>query len=373
MTAHDAVAAGVPLGVSPYLPIDDLSGGDATMDNLIAYGKRFIDRGLPILILGETGTGKEYLARALHHYSVRRRASLIAVNCASLPESLIESELYGYCKGAFSGALPGGMRGKVVQADQGTLFLDEIGDMPAAQQTRLLRVLSEREVTPLGASQPTPVDFQLICATHQDLLQHVEDGRFREDLYYRIAVGTLRLPALRERADLRTLIARMIADEWPDVVPGHAIAPDALDLLAQHDWPGNLRQLRSALSYACAVASDRCIRIGDLPAELMRQRRRRAADVAPVPAAPAAPAAVQPAVQPVATDLSREDERGEVLRALGAARWNISAAARSLGICRASLYRKLKSLQIPHLRDCSHELIDASEPRKHYGRLSVVH
>jgi transcriptional regulator of acetoin/glycerol metabolism len=391
MTAHDAVGDVDPLSVSPYLPIDDLSGGDATMDTLIAHGKRFIDRGLPILILGETGTGKEYLARALHLYSQRKRAAMVTVNCASIPDSLIESELFGYCKGAFSGALPGGMRGKVVQADKGTLFLDEIGDMPVAQQTRLLRVLSEKEVTPLGAAQPMPVDVQLICATHQDLLQQVDDGRFREDLYYRIAVGTLRLPALRERADLPALIHRMIRGEWPDAAPEKAIAADALAAMTGHAWPGNLRQLRAALSYACTVASDHFIRLADLPVELMRMPRRA---VSPVQAAPEA-GVVSPPVRlaeisalPVPRNvpprsslhaaargpLSEDEERGEVLRALGETRWNISAAARHLGICRASLYRKLKSLQIPHLRDRSHELVDLPrEPAVEYRRLSIVH
>lgn len=353
MTAHDAVVHDVRPNGAPYLALDDLTQDDPTMLALIERGRRFVDRGMPILILGETGTGKEYLARALHAYSVRRRAALVALNCASIPESLIESELFGYCRGAFSGALSQGMRGKIVQADGGTLFLDEIGDMPAAQQTRLLRVLSEREVTPLGAAQPTPVDVQLICATHQDLFAQVEAGRFREDLYYRIAVGVLRLPALRERSDREHLIARMLEAEWPGVALSEALSPAARERLCAHDWPGNLRQLRAAMRYACAVAVDGRIDVDDLPQDLMRQRR----------AANAAVAAVQaPApVAPPATTAHAERERDTVLRALAASRWNISAAARTLGICRASLYRKLKSLDIPHVRDCAIDMRVVSE------------
>nr|WP_235838014.1 sigma 54-interacting transcriptional regulator [Chitinasiproducens palmae] len=322
---------------------------------LIARGKRFIDRGLPILILGETGTGKEFLARALHAYSERRRGAMVALNCASIPENLIESELFGYCRGAFSGALSQGMRGKVVQADGGTLFLDEIGDMPFAQQTRLLRVLSEGEVLPLGASRPTPVDVQLICATHQDLFTKVEDGSFREDLYYRIAVGVLRLPSLRERSDRGALIARMIDDEWPGASLD-VLTPAAHAELLAHAWPGNLRQLRAAIRYACAVASEDCIGIEDLPVELMRARAVvRHSEPAAVSRSDSTFAMHSPAGSP------RTDERGQILHALAASRWNISAAARTLGMCRASLYRRLKTLAIPHVRDVGSELLGGGE------------
>ncbi|MBU6493008.1 MAG: sigma-54-dependent Fis family transcriptional regulator [Burkholderiales bacterium] len=370
MPAHLAVAASrsprAISAVSRYLPIDLLCGADTAMQHLIARGKRFIDRGLPVLILGETGTGKEYLARALHSYSLRRSRSMVAINCASIPEHLIESELFGYARGAFSGALPGGMKGRVQQADGGTLFLDEIGDMPLALQTRLLRVLSEREVTPLGSSAPVPVDVQLICATHQDLPELVALGRFREDLYYRIAVGVLRLPPLRERTDFTTVLARMLCDELGE--PGQSdeageaidiaplIAPDALAALARHRWPGNLRQLKTTIRYACAVMSGPRVELRDLPAELLAGSLAQARPVQPPSEAPtAAPLhAAQPDYVQHNTPLS---ERERVLHALTASRWNISAAARTLGVCRASLYRKLKQLRIPHMRDCASELM----------------
>ncbi|WP_331694312.1 sigma-54-dependent Fis family transcriptional regulator [Pandoraea sputorum] len=353
-----------------YLAIDDLCGTDARMRDLLARGKRFVDRGLPVLILGETGTGKEFLARALHEYSERRRQSFVAINTASLPEHLIESELFGYQRGAFSGALPGGMKGKMQQADGGTLFLDEIGDMPYAMQTRLLRVLSEREVTPLGASQPVPVDVQLICATHQDLASAVAQGTFREDLYYRIAVGVLTLPTLRERGDKRELIARMLCDEWPEMRVDQVLArvtPDALSCLLTHAWPGNLRQMRAALRYACAVMSGERVCVDDLPPELASSRtlhstppvnRHEEARDARIEET-AHTVSIASHTQYRAHDASHEShdqERERILQALAQHRWNISAAARTLGFCRASLYRKLKQLSIPHVRDCGEAL-----------------
>ncbi|WP_353846842.1 sigma 54-interacting transcriptional regulator [Pandoraea sp. CB10b_02] len=364
-----------------YLAIDDLCGTDARMRELLARGKRFVDRGLPILILGETGTGKEFLARALHEYSERRAQSFVAINTASLPEHLVESELFGYQRGAFSGALPGGMKGRLQQADGGTLFLDEIGDMPLALQTRLLRVLSEREVTPLGASQPVPVDVQLICATHQDLPGAVAQGVFREDLYYRIAVGVLTLPTLRDRDDKVELIGRMLCDEWPGVHVDEAlerVSPQAMTCLLSHAWPGNLRQMRAALRYACAVMNANVLRASDLPPELTEGSMSRGSASSPVspsfsrldeaPRLPSAspigggragafgPAHGSAFVGARGPASPRTQERERILQALSQHRWNISAAARSLGVCRASLYRKLKQLSIPHVRDCGEAL-----------------
>ncbi|MCO4855967.1 sigma 54-interacting transcriptional regulator [Herbaspirillum sp. WGmk3] len=332
-----------------YRDIGQLAAGDELMRDLVERGKRLIDRGIPVLILGETGTGKEYLARALHDYSARRRASWIAINCASIPESLAESELFGYAKGAFSGALPGGMKGKVQQADGGTLFLDEIGDMPFALQTRLLRVLSEREVIPLGALRPVPVDVQLICATHQDLKTLVAEGRFREDLYYRIAGGVLRLPALRDRSDRPALVMQMIADELGHAADESMLDPAALQRLLAYPWPGNLRQLHAVIRYSCAVMNDGRITLRDLPEELMQFQPATLAQVLPLHR-PASRLAAGSSSQANAADPGR-DERTRVIEALNGSRWNISAASRQLGMCRASLYRKLRQLDIPHVRD----------------------
>ncbi|HZG19613.1 MAG TPA: sigma 54-interacting transcriptional regulator [Herbaspirillum sp.] len=338
-----------------YRDIDQLAAGDDLMRDLVERGKRLIDRGIPVLILGETGTGKEYLSRALHDYSARRQAAWVAVNCASIPESLAESELFGYCKGAFSGALPGGMKGKVQQADGGTLFLDEIGDMPFALQTRLLRVLSEREVIPLGAMRPVPVDLQLICATHQDLKTLIGEGRFREDLYYRVAGGVLRLPALRERADRRRLVMQMIADELGEAADENVLAPAALQRLLAYPWPGNLRQMHAVIRYSCAVMNGGRIELCDLPEELMQFQTAPLAQVHPISRAaqirPFASRAEGEATSLAPTGDPYRDERTRVIAALNGSRWNISAASRQLGMCRASLYRKLRQLDIPHVRD----------------------
>ncbi|WP_353191224.1 sigma 54-interacting transcriptional regulator [Pandoraea pnomenusa] len=354
-----------------YLEIDDLCGTDARMRDLLARGKRLVDRGIPVLILGETGTGKEFLARALHEYSERRAQAFVAINTASLPEHLVESELFGYQRGAFSGALPGGMKGKLQQADGGTLFLDEIGDMPYALQTRLLRVLSEREVTPLGASHPVPVDVQLICATHQDLASAVAQGAFREDLYYRIAVGVLTLPTLRERDDKPELIARMLCDEWEGLRADQALArvsAEALTCLLTHAWPGNLRQMRAALRYACAVMNGNQLTAMDLPPELMTTLQASRAQALPNRDTVTTLASSRQDNETVSRvdgnahamhDMDHDDERERIVQALAQHRWNISAAARTLGFCRASLYRKLKQFSIPHVRDCGDALSTA--------------
>ena len=353
-----------PSKTNSYRSLDELCGGDPQMQELIVRGKLLIDKGIPILILGETGTGKEYLSRALHAYSARRKGNLIAVNCASIPESLAESELFGYCKGAFSGALPGGMKGKVQQADGGTLFLDEIGDMPFSLQTRLLRVLSEHEVIPLGAAHPVSVDIHLICATHQDLKTLIAQGRFREDLYYRIAGGVLRLPTLRARADKKQLIMQMIADELSldqisEIDPSdqlsckaeQILSPAALQQMLAYSWPGNLRQMHAVVRYCCAVMSGNRIAVSDLPEDLMQLQDLPASNEdnhsntvhQAFPITRSSPSRT--------FNVPFRDERSRVIDALVGSRWNISAASRQLGMCRASLYRKLRELEIPHVRD----------------------
>ncbi len=351
VSAHQATHYDSGMRKKPYPQLDELTANDAVTVEVIDRGKRFVDRGIPVLILGETGTGKELLARALHAYSTRRDEAFVALNCASIPDTLIESELFGYTRGAFSGALTAGMKGKLIQANGGTLLLDEIGDMPAAQQTRLLRALSEREVTPLGATSPTEINFQLICATHQDLGLLVEEGRFRADLFYRIAVGVLRLPALRERSDLVKLIERIANEEADGLVDRVTFEADALGVLMSCEWPGNLRQLRAALRYACAVMKDSTICLKDLPRELMNMR-----------AFPATQQRIGQALSQI-DDCVKPERRDRVLEVLANKRWNISAAAKDLGICRSSLYRQLKLLGIPHVRDAGHELLNARENR----------
>ncbi|MDE2395859.1 MAG: sigma-54-dependent Fis family transcriptional regulator, partial [Burkholderiales bacterium] len=298
--------------------------------------RRVIARQTPVLLCGETGSGKEVFARAVHEASPHASGAFVAVNCASLPETLIESELFGYRAGAFTGAQRAGRRGKILQADGGTLFLDEIADMPLELQARLLRVLDERQVTPLGTEETHAVDFQLISASHQFLPQRVREGRFREDLYYRIAGIELGLPPLRERSDRRRVIQALLAAEGG---AGCSLAPEAERLLLGHPWPGNIRQLRHVLRTAAALADGGVITREHLPA--------LEAPVAPAPAPgvqkPSAADAAAAAL-PVKLNPIQANERQVLLQLLEQHRWNVSNVAKALDVSRNTLYRKLHKL-----------------------------
>jgi transcriptional regulator of acetoin/glycerol metabolism len=309
---------------------------------MTATATRVIARGTPLLLRGETGAGKEVFARSVHQQGPRARGPFVAINCASLPESLIEAELFGYRAGAFTGAERRGRRGKIAQADGGTLFLDEIGDMPLALQARLLRVLDERMVSPLGTDEVQPVDFLLISASHRNLPQLVAEGRFREDLYYRLCGFEVSLPALRERSDRRALIAELLALESGDLA---SLTPEAQTLLEQHPWPGNVRQLRHALRTALALADDDG-RI-DLPhlASLRAATVRSGAPLTlPAPAASTSVDNDAPALPPM--NPIQAKEREVLLQLLEDHRWNVSNVAKALDVSRNTLYRKLHKLHI---------------------------
>ena len=231
-----------------------LNTGDPQIAAVIDKVKKVLGRDIPILIVGETGTGKELLAQAIHNDSPRAKSPFVAVNCASIPETLIESELFGYTDGAFTGARKKGSVGKILQANGGTLFLDEIGDMPLNLQSRLLRVLQERLVTPLGGTQSIAVNVELICATNCDLRAMIAKGEFREDLYYRINGLVVKLPPLRERTDLEIVIEKILAAEPTDIP--HVVSPEIMKLFKQHRWPGNFRQLSNLLRTAMVIAGD---------------------------------------------------------------------------------------------------------------------
>ncbi|WP_242495045.1 sigma-54-dependent Fis family transcriptional regulator [Salinicola tamaricis] len=256
---HDPVApASTPA-------LDRLAGDDPAMQRLLGLARRLCRQPLNVLIRGETGTGKEVLARALHASGDRAGGPFVAVNCAAIPESLIESELFGYLPGAFTGGNPKGMRGLIPQADGGTLFLDEIGDMPLALQSRLLRVLAEQEVMPLGAERPVKVALRVVTATHRDIGALIAEGRFREDLYYRLNGAELVLPPLRERADRRYLIQRLFAAQAAEQGVSAPLRGDAMNALLDAPWPGNVRQLKSALAFALATREGETITVHDLP------------------------------------------------------------------------------------------------------------
>ena len=295
---------------------------DARVEEHLRLAVRVKDRNLPVLVQGETGAGKEVFARQLHERSARRSGPFVAVNCAAIPENLIESELFGYVAGAFTGASSKGMPGLLVQADGGTLFLDEIGDMPLALQTRLLRVMAEGEVAPLGAAKTRTVDIQVICASHRDLSVLVSEGRFREDLYFRLGCARFCLPPLRERTDKLALINRLLEQEARSSGIAVGIGQAALTLLLGYAWPGNVRQLRHVLAYACAVCEGSTVQVADLPVEVRGEQ-----------------------VQ-VMVEANASPERQVVLDALIRHRWKPIPTAQALGISRATLYRRVNQLGI---------------------------
>lgn len=231
-----------------------LNTGDQQIAKVIEKVGKVIDKDIPILILGETGTGKEILAQAIHNDSPRCDKPFVAVNCASIPETLIESELFGYEDGAFTGAKKKGSHGKILQATGGTLFLDEIGDMPMPLQARLLRVLQERVVTPLGSQKSIPVNLQVICATHRNLRDLITTGEFREDLYYRLHGLVVRLPALRERTDLPKIIQRILENEAQTL--NVSVSKEVMQAFETHSWPGNIRQLTNILRTASVMTGE---------------------------------------------------------------------------------------------------------------------
>ncbi|WP_354687659.1 sigma-54-dependent Fis family transcriptional regulator [Cupriavidus necator] len=330
--------------------LGSLSFGDAQMDEQIRLAQRVITRRIPILLHGETGCGKEVFANALHRMSPSCDGPFVAVNCASLPETLIESELFGYRAGAFTGAQREGRRGKIIQANGGTLFLDEIGDMPLALQARLLRVLEEREVTPLGSEAVVKVDFHLVSASHRDLTDLVRSGQFREDLYYRLNGIALHLPPLRERTDRLALMRHLLAEECgqADCERTPDFAPDAEQALLRYPWPGNIRQLRNVLRIASALCDGDTIECQHLPAEILRGAGHADAQRAPALQAVDGAAAVDldEAEALAQFNAIQLNERDTILGLLHKHRWNISTVARSLSVSRNTLYRKMHRLHI---------------------------
>ena len=314
------------------MSLADVAGDDPQMIRNLRNALRVADSSVAVLLQGPTGCGKEAFAKALHLASHRAARPFVAVNCAAIPESLIESELFGYVSGAFTGARREGMRGRIVQSSGGTLFLDEIGDMPLMMQTRLLRVLEEREVMPLGSETPVNVDLRVICASHRDLRDMIARKQFREDLYYRVNGIALELPPLAMRRDIETLIRKCIAKESSE---GEVISIEnaALQLLISHSWPGNIRELRNAIRSALAICEDRIIRTGDLPADIKpRASRWSTIDDECIPDA-----------APIDHKISLQAaERDALTQAIKKSRGHMTSVAAQLGISRNTLYRKIK-------------------------------
>ena len=317
--------------------LDALGADDPRMQRTLSLSKKLRNRDINLLIQGETGSGKEVLAQAIHYSSGRLKKPFIAVNCAALPESLIESELFGYLPGTFTGGRTKGAKGLIQEASGGTLFLDEIGDMPLALQTRLLRVLAEKQVLPLGATTPIPIDLRVIAATHCDLEQRIGLGQFRADLYYRLNGASLKLPSFRERADKDYIIQHILKninssrEARPITLRG-----DAMSALLAYSWPGNIRQLVNALTFAEATCEHDEITVYDLPEECV------------VSSFTQIPLAAQD------IDLTIYDkhwpsgisQKEQLSQLLTTHKWNISAVARELNISRPTLYRWLNKYDL---------------------------
>ncbi len=310
--------------------LDRLDTGDGVLRLALQRARKARGHDIPVLIEGETGTGKELLAKAIHESGQRRQGAFVAINCASIPEGLIESELFGHEEGAFTGARRRGAVGRIQQAHGGTLFLDEVGEMPLPLQARLLRVIQEREIVPLGSNKRIEVDIAIIAATNQRLRERVQQGLFREDLYYRLNGLRLSLPPLRERTDLPALIERILHDDLgrKDVV----LQPEVLDLMRRHPWRGNVRQLFNVLRSALVFMEDRTLGTAHLPEDFLEELTDGVESQ-------------QPAEQPADASWS-ETEAALIRQALAAHRGNMAAAARQLGISRATIYRKSRRLNL---------------------------
>jgi transcriptional regulator with PAS, ATPase and Fis domain len=298
-------------------------GRSRPLQDLLAEVDRIADTPVSVLITGETGTGKELIARALHYNSVRGEGPFIALNCTAIPETLLESELFGIEKGVATGI--DRRAGRIEQAHGGTLFLDEIGDMPLTSQAKILRVLEDREVVRLGARKPVPVDIRIVTATNRNLKEEAARGRFREDLYYRINVVHLHIPPLRERREDIPLLLRSFLDLSVRKMGREPMefGPAAMECLKRYPWPGNVRELENEVDRIVALAASRTVR----PEDLSRAVREGGGPEA-------RPAAAS-------TDGSRESEKDLIERILSETRGNRSEAARSLGISREGLRKKM--------------------------------
>ncbi len=311
---------------------DSIMGVSDAVVSLKQEACRAAATGFPVLITGESGTGKELFAQAIHHASARKMHPFIRINCAAIPKDLMESELFGYEKGAFTGAREGGKVGKFELAQQGSIFLDEIGDLPLEMQPKLLRVLEEKDFERIGGNSLIRIDFRPIAATNQDLKKLVAEGRFRRDLLYRLNVITLNIPPLRERREdimpLSNYLLRQIAKDFS--LPQVTIGPRAARALINYDWPGNVRELSNVLERTLSYLEGDKIHLADLPFHLQRH----------VKLIPAASRFIIKLAQSSA-------EKETIQEALAATDYNKAQAAKLLGIHRTLLYKKMKKHQLP--------------------------
>jgi DNA-binding NtrC family response regulator len=363
----------IKASVSGELGFADLIAGSEAMTRVIELGKRAANSTIPVLIEGESGVGKELIARAIQGESARKSKPFVTVNCGAIPENLVESILFGHEKGSFTGASEK-RTGKFIEADHGTLFLDEIGELPLDAQVKLLRALQDGHIDPVGAKHPAKVDFRLISATNQNLISLVNEGRFREDLYYRLNVFPIWVPPLRERLEdvpelARHFIARFAAEEGKRI---DGIDADTSAMLKRYTWPGNIRQLENAVFRAVVLADQPMLTVNEFP-QIAAHVEGYAVTVPPAPApknliphiegpvmlgeSAGAPATIHlpsangkdavgiPALSDSGDIRSLEAVEADMIRlAFGRYRGRMTEIARRLGIGRSTLYRKMREI-----------------------------
>lgn len=311
--------------LSARYTVDSILGQSAALRAAKQHLLRYARTEAPVLLLGATGTGKELFANALHHASARSSGPFVGINCAAIPNDLFESELFGYMPGSFTGAQREGRIGKIELAHKGTLFLDEIGDLPLTAQVKLLRVLEDKLVHRLGASSPTHVDFRLVAATNRNLQAMMQDGLFREELYYRMAGLAIRIPPLRERTeDIPMLVSHQLSCMNTQV---SNCSDAAMDALMRYVWPGNVRELAGVVSRAASLCLGKTVELGDLPPEIAA-----AGSHTPQPMHHKA----------LLTDIQSNSEQRLIVAALRENKWNMARTAKALGISRATLYEKTR-------------------------------
>ncbi len=319
--------------------LHNIVGKSKVMQEIFRLIEEVADSDATVLIEGESGTGKELVARAIHHQSPRRDGPFVAVNCSALAEGVLESELFGHVEGAFTGAMRD-KRGRFEAATDGTIFLDEIGDVAAGIQVKLLRVLQERIIERVGSEESIHVDLRVIAATNRPLVDLVAEGRFRQDLFYRLRVVPIQLPPLRERRDDIPLLAQHFVDKFREETgrPIEEIGPEALTLMLDYPWPGNVRELENAVEYAFVKSRGGQILPAHLPPELNRAE--------PMVALP------EDLACPIAPPAEPEDDARELLRrTLDATGWNVARAARRLDISRTTIYERIRRYQLQRPED----------------------
>lgn len=312
--------------------VDNIIGSDPKFREIVKECLKVAKTDIPVLLTGETGTGKEVMAKALHTNSLRCDKPFVSINCAAIPFELLESELFGYMDGAFTGAKRGGKKGKFQLANGGTIFLDEIGDMPSSMQAKLLRVLQEKEIEPLGSEKSIPLDVRVVAATRQDLEAKMKDGSFREDLYYRLSVFNIHIPPLRERSGDSLELAEFFLDELNRKYKTYKTFSKAVKAyFLKYQWPGNVREVNNVVQSAYAISTENIIDINDIPARMLQQEK---------------PAINLDKNKKSLGQMVDDYEKEVILELLKKHKGNCLEAAKEAGIHKSNFYRKLQKYGI---------------------------